>query len=369
MPSRLLTVLTKPPLKRTARNDPCPCGSGKKYKHCCQRKDLGRTTNVHSPTAFISEALQTAIQHHQSGRLTQAQAICQQIVQAKPSHSEALHLLGLIYHCQGNSDVAVGLIRRAIKAKPSEAMYYFNLGHMRQDMGQLDEASTNYRRALLLKPDDADTYCNLATVLLIQGQVDEAVVNFRKALLLKPDDAAAYSRLLFAQNLGTCPPAEAFSAHQRYAERFEAPLKPFWQPHPNNRDPERRLKVGYVSGDFCSHVVAYFLEPILACHDKSAFQIHGYYNNIQHDGHTERIARHMDHFLACHGLSDEQLAERIRADGIDILVDLSGHTGLNRLPVFARKPAPVQVNWIGYPGSTGLSAMDYRISDPWQDPP
>jgi len=209
----------------------------------------------------------------------------------------------------------------------------------------------------------------LASALLKQGQADEGIANYRKALQLQPDNARAFSNLLFGlQNLSTCPPVELFDEHLRYAERFEAPLKPFWQPHGNSRDPERRLKVGYVSGDFCNHVVALFFEPILAGHDKSKFEIYGYYNNNQFDSHTEWIAAHMDHFLVCHTLSDEQLAERIRADGIDILVDLAGHTANNRLLVFARKPAPVQCTYIGYPGTTGLSAIDYRISDPWQDP-
>lgn len=426
-------------MKKIGRNDPCPCGSGKKYKHCCQQKDLAQTASAHSDTAFIPGALQTAIQHHQSGRLPQAQLIYQQILQAEPNHADALHLLGLVYHHQGNSAAAVELIQSAISARPTEAMYYFNLGNMQQDMGQLDqaiacyrqallrqpgsvdtliglgtalraqkrldeaiacyrqalsiqpdcadvhynlanalqdqgqldEAISSYRKALLIKPDFAGVYSNLANALRAQGKLDEAIENFRQALFINPDNnAEAYSNLLFTmQYLSTCSPAEVFSEHQRYAELFETPLKPCWQPQPNSRDPERRLKVAYVSGDFCSHAVAYFIEPILASHDKSRVEIYGYYNHAQHDDHTDRIVGYMDHWLVCNNMSDEQLAERIRADGIDILVDLSGHTALNRLPVFARKPAPVQASWIGYPGSTGLTAMDYRITDPWQDPP
>jgi len=154
-----------------------------------------------------------------------------------------------------------------------------------------------------------------------------------------------------------------------FAQTFEAPLKPFWQAHANSREPLKRLRVGYVSADFCTHVVASFFEPILASHDPSQFEIFGYYNSAQRDSHTDWIAAHMEHFMVCNTLSDDALAERIRADGIDILVDLSGHTANNRLRVFARKPAPVQVTWIGYPGSSGLTAMDYRITDAWQDPP
>jgi len=422
--------MTKP-----GRNDPCPCGSGKKYKHCCERNVQAPTAKAN--TAFIPGALQTAIQHHQNGRLPQAQALYQHILQADPSHPDALHLLGLIEHQQGDSATAIALIQKAIKARPADPAFHFNLGVLYLDLVQPeraiacfrqtllrqpdsvdalfalgnalkgqrhfgeaveiyrrglvhqpnnarahsnlgfslhslnkpDEAIASYRQALLLDPAIAGLNTLLGDLLLGQGHLDEAVASYRQALELEPDNANARSALLFAmQSLSTCPPAELFGEHQRYAARFEAPLKPFWQPQPNSRDPERRLKVAYVSGDFCNSSVAYFLEPILTCHDKSRFEIYGYHNFTVHDSGTDRIAAKVDHFVVCTDLSDEQLAQRIRADGIDILVDLSGHTARNRLPVFARKPAPVQATYIGYPGSTGLTCIDYRISDPWQDP-
>jgi predicted O-linked N-acetylglucosamine transferase (SPINDLY family) len=159
-----------------------------------------------------------------------------------------------------------------------------------------------------------------------------------------------------------------FAEHRRFAGRFEVPLKPGWPKHPNSRDPERRLKIGYVSGDFYRHAVAYFIEPVLAHHDKSRFEVYCYYNNTQHDDFTDRLIAYTDHWIPCKFLSDDQLAERIRADGIDILVDLSGHTSGNRMRVFARKPAPIQVTYLGYPGTSGLSAMDYRITDHCADP-
>jgi len=391
-------------MTKVGRNDPCPCGSGKKYKHCCERNALAQPAPARANTAFIPGALQTAIAHHQNGRLSQAKALYQQILQAEPAHPDALQLLGLIKHEEGDSPAAMQLIQQAIQARPSDAVFHFNLGKIQQDLGQLDGAVWCYRQALLrqpdffdallalgntlrtlwqcheaveqfqqalvLRPNDPDAYCNMAITLVIQGRPEEAVAVYRKLLALHPESDNVFSSLLFAmQNLRTCPPAELFSEHLRYAERFEAPLKPFWKPHPNNRDPERRLKVGYVSGDFYSHVVANFFEPILANHNKIEFEIYGYYNNDnKHDNHTDWIAAHVDHWLVCNTLSDDQLAAHIRADGIDILVDLSGHTAYNRMPVFARKPAPVQASYIGYPGTTGLSAIDYRISDPWQDP-
>jgi predicted O-linked N-acetylglucosamine transferase (SPINDLY family) len=355
---------------KPGRNDPCPCGSGKKYKHCCQAKDAAQAASARASKAFIPGTLQMAIQQHQVGRLPTAKALYQQILQADPAHADALHLLGLIEHQQGNSTVAVDLIQQAIQARPNDATFHFNLGNMQQDLGHLDPAIACFKQALQRQPGFVDALLGLGTALRAKGLVDEAIASCRQVVAIQPDYAVAYNNLLFVlQSSSTCPPAEIYAEHQRFAERFEAPLKPFWQPHPNPPEPERRLKVGYVSGDFRQHAVAYFIEPILASHDKARFEIYGYCNNTVHDRYTERIASHMDHWLVCRGLSDEQLAQRIRSDGIDILVDLSGHTALNRLLVFARKPAPVQVTWIGYQGSTGLSAIDYRITDAFMDPP
>jgi predicted O-linked N-acetylglucosamine transferase (SPINDLY family) len=141
-----------------------------------------------------------------------------------------------------------------------------------------------------------------------------------------------------------------------------------WRAHENSRDKSKRLKVGYVSGDFRDHPVTNFFEPILTAHDKSQVEVFCYYNHHQQDHVTSRIAAKSDHWIACKGMSDTELAERIRNDGIDILVDLSGHTAHNRLLVFARKPAPIQVTWIGYISTTGLTAMDYRLTDAALDP-
>ncbi|MDD2882892.1 MAG: tetratricopeptide repeat protein [Rhodoferax sp.] len=324
--------------------------------------------------------------HQDLGQLDEAIACFQQVLTRQPGYIDALVALGTAFSAHGRLDEAIASYRQAISLRPvtyhvllnlANALFargrvdeaHYTAAHALILQGQLDEAVANYQQALVLNPTYFDARLDLATALLTQGKPDEANANYRKALLLQPNNARAYSNLLFGmQSLSTCSPAELFSEHLRFAERFEAPLKRGWQPHTNSREPERRIKVGYVSGDFCNHVVAFFFEPILACHDKTVVELYGYYNNIQHDSHTEWIAAHMDHFVVCNTLSDEQLAQRIRLDAIDILVDLSGHTAANRLLVFARKPAPVQVNYIGYPGTTGLSAMDYRISDPWQDP-
>jgi predicted O-linked N-acetylglucosamine transferase (SPINDLY family) len=156
--------------------------------------------------------------------------------------------------------------------------------------------------------------------------------------------------------------------HKRFGERFERPLMPRWPRHDNARDPERRLKIGYVSPDLRLHSVAFFMEPILEYHDRDAVEIYCYYNNTVQDEVAKRLQGHADHWIPCVDMNDEDLAARIRADGIDILVDLAGHTGANRLTVFARKPAPVQVSYLGYPATTGLKAMDWRLVTEDTDP-
>ncbi|MDD5029504.1 MAG: tetratricopeptide repeat protein, partial [Rhodoferax sp.] len=391
--------MTKP-----ARNDPCPCGSGKKYKACCLARDGGSSQLAVSSEQRVATLLQQAIGLHQAGQLSQARALYQQILTLDSKQPDALHLLGLIEHQQGKSQAGLQHIQQAIEQRPADATFHFNLANMQQDLGQfdaaitsfelvlklqpdnadacvglgtalkahrhLDDAIASYKRGVAIQPDCVDAHYNLGNAFMAQNQFESSLASFRNVLRLQPDHSDASGNLLFTlQHLVTISPDEVFSAHLSYAERFEAPLKPFWQPHLNNRDPGRRLKVGYVSGDFRRHAVAYFIEPILVSHDKAVVELYGYANHALRDAYTERIAAHMDHWLVCNTLSDDQLAQRIRADGIDILVDLSGHTALHRLLVFARKPAPVQATYVGYPDTTGLSSMDYRISDPWLDPP
>ncbi|MBS0311506.1 MAG: tetratricopeptide repeat protein, partial [Proteobacteria bacterium] len=328
------------------------------------RKAVALTPNYAQLHSNLGDALQT------QGRLDEAIASYRKALRLDSNLVEVHYNLGDALREREDLDEAAASYRRAIELKPDYADAYNNLGNVLKDQDKQDEAAEAYQQAIRLKPDFAEAYNGLGNTLQAQGRLDEAIACYRQVLSLKPDSTIAYSNLLYTmQYMDTVTPAEVFSEHQRYAERFETPLKAHWRPHANRRDPGRRLKIGYVSADFYNHAVAFFIEPILAGHDKSQVEIYCYYNHIKRDAHTEQIAAHADHWLACSKMSDEQLAERIRADGIDILVDLSGHTGYNRLPVFARKPAPVQATWIGYAGSTGLTAMDYRITNAEMDPP
>ena len=187
----------------------------------------------------------------------------------------------------------------------------------------------------------------------------EAVATFRHALDLNPDFATVRSNFLFSLHYGTDMDDDTIVAeHRIFDERHGRPLAPATEPPPRDSDPERCLRVGYVSPDFRHHAVANFIEPFLANHDKAQVSVHCYFNNAQGDEVTERFRGYADAWTDCFALNDEALATRIRDDEIDILLDLTGHSASNRLLVFARRPAPIQITWIGYSHTTGLTAMD-----------
>ena len=299
--------------------------------------------------------------------------------EAAASHRRALaidrDLLGAHYNLAntlkdlGQLDEAVESYRRALEIKPDFAEAYVNLGIVLYDLGQLDEAVASLRRALEVKPDYDEAHNNLGTVLSDLGQLDKSLVSHRRALAIKPDFSGAHDNVLMTMHyVEKFSPAEIYSEHLAFAEQFEQPLKAHWQAHQNPTETRRRLKVGYVSPDFRQHSVAYFIEPVLAQHDKNEVEVSCYYNSSRHDAVTVRIKGYADRWLDCASFGDEELAQRIRDDGIDILVDLAGHTAHNRLLTFARKPAPIQVTWLGFPATTGLAAMDYRMTDVHADP-
>jgi len=316
------------------------------------------------------QLMQQGGQLFEQGQPAEAAECFRQATMFRPDFAEAHFNLATVLQVMDRLDEAAQTYQRALSIKPAYPEALCNLGRVQKLQGQLDMAAASYRQALALDARLVQAHNNLGNILLLKGDIAEAALCFRQALKLQSDYAEAHSNLLFAlQYLNTCSPVELFHEHQRYAANFEAKIPRYRNASTGTAKLSRRLKIGYVSGDFFSHAVAHFAEPILRHHDKAQFEIFSYYNNYTQDAWTDRIICAVDHWFVCHSLSDDQLAERIRADGIDILVDLSGHTAFNRLLVFARKPAPVQVTWIGYPGSTGLTAIDYRISDPWQDPP
>jgi protein O-GlcNAc transferase len=228
--------------------------------------------------------------------------------------------------------------------------------------GRLAEAEQSFRKAMALGHDSVALQSNLGSVVAELGRVDEAERHYRNAVELQPDSPAIWSNFLFVLNhVPQRSPAEIFVEHRRFGERFSA--RRDLERHPNEPRGDRRLRLGYCSGDFRRHAVSSFIEAVLSRHDRRQFEVYCYYNNAAPDAVTARLRKCADRWRDIAGLSDEAVRDLIRADGIDVLVDLSGHSARNRLLVFAQKPAPVQVSWLGYLNTTGLAAMDYRLSD------
>lgn len=303
------------------------------------------------------------------GRLEEALACYRKALALKPDYAEACNNLGVALYDQGRLEEAVAYYRKTLVLKPGYAMAHNNLGIALQEQGKSDEAVAHLDKALAIDPGYAGAHDNLASALKDQGRLDEAIAHYKEALALKPDYATAHSNLLFTLNyLPGRDPDTVFAEHVEFARQHETPLVGRIQPHRNDRSPGRRLKIGYVSGDFRSHAVAQFFEPVLAHHDHGQFEIYCYSCHHQTDEVTRRLQGHADRWRSLVGIADEAAAEMIRADEIDILVDLAGHTAYNRLPLFAAKPAPVQATYLGYLNTTGLRAMDYRITDAFADP-
>lgn len=306
----------------------------------------------------------------EQGKMAEAVTHYSNAVALKPDFVEAHNNLGAAYEGMGKLEEALDSYRMALALRPDFAEAHNNVAAVFDALGRFDDAVFSLRAALSLKPGYVEALSNLGRVLTAQGRYDEAIDSYRQALAINPNFIKAYDNLLMTMLCANgYSDDELFAEHVRFGRHVESALKAHWQPHCNVRDPQKRLKIGYVSADLRRHPVAYFIEPLFLHHDKSQFEIFCYYSHSQHDHVTARLKEYADHWISCVGMSDGQLAERVRADEIDILVDLAGHSAGNRLLAFACKPAPVQITYLGYPGTTGLSAIDYRISDPYIDPP
>ena len=261
------------------------------------------------------------------------------------------------------------LLERAVQLNPRLTLAHANLGVLKAALGRVREACASYRRALAIEPGLAETHHNLANALLRGGFLAEAIASFRDAVAASPDRAAYHSDLVFHLHFDSDQDARAILAEARQWERAHASgLAPMSSRLARERVPERRLRIGYVSPNFRRHCQAFFLSPLLANHDHEHFEIVCYSDVARPDEWTERLLRYADRAHGVSGMTAAALAGRIADDGIDILVDLSMHMADGRLLTFARKPAPIQVSWLAYPGTTGLSAIDYRVTDPHLDP-
>jgi protein O-GlcNAc transferase len=357
--------------------------------------------NEQTPAAarLFVPPIEAGLAHQHAGRFDEAAAVYAQILAVQPNHPDALHLLGLIAYHKGDYRASMELIMAALSHRASEIFYsnlgnalgalnkhaaaiesyrqaialkpdyihaHNNLGNMLRDHGQYAEAVECFRTVIELKPDHAEAYNNLANALVDLGDLDGAIGHYRKAIALRPDLAEAHSNLLFIlsyrENLA---PADYLSDAGDFGRAVTARAAPWsdWRMPLEPRD-GKPLRVGLVSGDFKVHPTGHFLESILAHVDARRVQLIAYPTRRHEDALTARIEPRFAEWTDIVALTDEAAARRIRDDRIDILVDLSGHMNANRLPVFAFRPAPVQVSWLGYFASTGLPSIDYVLGDP-----
>jgi protein O-GlcNAc transferase len=302
------------------------------------------------------------------GKSEDAVTSFQLAIRLSPAYADPHFNLGLEHRAQGRLDAAIGEYRQAIRLKPGHAQAYFNLGNALSQGQQLSEAVAAFREALRLQPEAPKVNTNLGNALLKLGLLAEATTAFKEALRIDPNDVFAHSNLILAASYLSDDPATTLEECRRWAIANESNLLNGRRQHQNSKNESTRIRVGYVSGDYRSHAAAYWIEPLLANHDKSAIEIYCYSISAHGDEVTERLMAYADKWVNCFKMSDEELEAKIACDGIDILVDLSGHTDGNRLRVFARQPAPIQFSWFGLPVSTGLRSIQYRFTDDRLDP-
>jgi predicted O-linked N-acetylglucosamine transferase (SPINDLY family) len=305
-----------------------------------------------------------------TGRYDEAIAAARQALAIRPDHAPAYNNLGHALQTKGLWDQALAAYRQALALRPDLSVVHSNLANMLCLRGQFDQAIDACLKALALRPHFPEAYLTLGNAMKDTARLDDALAAYDRALSLEPDHLAAAMNRLFALHFHPDYDAKAIlREHQKWNQRFAQPLAAAIQPHANDRNPDRRLKIGYVSPDFCNHCQSFFTTPLLSHHHHEQFEVFCYASVERPDQLTQRLRGYADVWRDCLGQSDADVAQMIRQDQIDILVDLTMHMANGRPLVFARKPAPVQVAWLAYPGTTGMTAMDYRLTDPYLDPP
>ena len=301
------------------------------------------------------------------GKTEAALAALDAALRLRPCFPEALVNRGILFKRQGLLPEAESDFRAALAVRPAFVQALNNLGVVLGETARAEEAIATFEALLAAQPDYPEAWNNLGNLYKTQARLTEALDAFARAVEVRPDYAVAHSNFLF-----TLAFVEGFdqgqirALHEQWGMQHAAGLQE--SEHANAPDPGRRLRIGYVSPDFRAHACAMFLEPLLREHDRDAVEIHAYAEVARPDDVTARLRAYVDVWHSTVGLRDDDLAALIRQDGIDVLVDLAGHTADNRLLALARKPAPVQVAWLGYPATTGLASMDWRLTDSVTEP-
>jgi protein O-GlcNAc transferase len=303
------------------------------------------------------------------GEREEAAAAYRQCIALKPSFPEAHANLAAILREEGRVDEAIDEFNAAIKLRPNFAEALAGLGTAYRQKNRMDESAAALQQAIRIRPDFAEAHAELGTTLKEIGRLRDAIAACRRAVELKNDLIAADCNMMMMVHYSEDHDAAAIKRElQGWEKRHIPDPDRAISAVSNDRDPNRKLRIGYVSADFRDHVVGRNLLPLIQEHDRANFEIYCYSNTPRADDYTARFKTAANQWRDIRGVADEATEQMIRQDAIDILIDLSGHTAHNRLPLFARKPAPVQATFGGYPGGTGLRAMDYHIGDPYLDP-
>lgn len=354
-----------------------PQSTGARNNLACTLVELGRFEEAIAEFRIAVQAKPFDAEQHanladalyQAGHFEEAAVACRTALSIQPNLATAHNNLGNALRSLGQSDAAIASYRTAVRCEPRYVDAQSNLGAILSDRFHHEAAVDAFRIALEWDPLAASAHNNLGCALLNLGRFDEALASHRRAIELVPTDASLHSNLIYSLQFIPGLDRSAIAEEQaRWNERHAVPLRGGIRPHKNGRDPNRRLRIGFVSPDFREHPVAFFLAGLLDALDRQQLEAHCYASIVRPDAVTTRLRSAADCWHDVLTLCDEALAEKIRSDGIDILIDLSMHSAENRLRVFARKPAPVQISWLAYPGTTGLETIDYRLTDRTLEP-
>ena len=317
---------------------------------------------------FLPALMGLGASMQKTGEFVDAKACYRKALALQAENYQALNNLGVVLTELAEYREAKDCLEKALKINATRADVFINFSNALSKLGELDSAINVLKNALELEPDNINVHLKLASIMLSQGKAKEADQCYRSALGIKSELAELMSAHLLPMNYSRLyTRQEIYEAHVKWGAKQESnSSEKITFENPINVD--RKLRIGYVSPDFRNHSVAFFLEPIIANHDKEKFEIYCYSDVPNQDYVTERIKEKVDYWRQCYAVSNEDVELMIRNDKIDILVDLAGHTHGNRLAVFAKRVAPIQVSYLGYSNTTGLNSMDYLITDEYCDP-
>ena len=302
--------------------------------------------------------------------LDEAIAILRRALELRPNEVDIQNNLANALAAAGRASEAVPLLRRAVATRPTDPNLTLNLANALKALGRMDESIELIEQALSLRPQWPEALSDLAATLVDCGQIDSAIALFRRAIQIAPNLTAIDSNLVYySQFSAHSDPRTLLDESRRWSRQHADPLRGKIKAHGNVRDPDRRLRIGYVSPDFRDHCQCLFTLLLFRNHDHERFEIYMYAGVARADDVTQQIRRNSDVWRDILGQTDDHVAQQIRDDRIDILIDLTMHMHGHRLLTFAQKPAPIQITWLAYPGTTGLKTIDYRLTDPYLDPP